>query len=285
MTFRSLIPLLVTLFTGCGGAPFEMGPLLNDAGAGTSVVVPDDAGLGAADAAAPLGQVTPDAATVDRDSAAPPPPPAIEAGAPSADVEAGALPATCTIAPGACGTRAVCVSGVCAPALRVFVTYMAYAATFGGAAGADGACQARALTAKLGGTWKAWVSDSQTSPAVRFTQSTTLSYRLLNGAPVAASWTNLTTSGGLLLHDIDMYEDGTSIPSNAALEVWTNTEPTGYASSVQACHDFTSTDGNGNPKVVVGITDRMDPGKWSNDGTYGCDRTDGHFYCFEQDAP
>ena len=62
---------------------------------------------------------------------------------------------------------------------RVFVTSTTYKGNLGGLAGADAKCQTRANAASLGGTWKAWLSDSTTSAASRLTQSVS-GYILLN---------------------------------------------------------------------------------------------------------
>ncbi|MCB1058064.1 MAG: hypothetical protein KDD11_21405, partial [Acidobacteria bacterium] len=52
--------------------------------------------------------------------------------------------------------------------LIVFVTSVGHDGNFGGLAGADAFCQSLADAVSLGGTFKAWLSDSTTSPADRF---------------------------------------------------------------------------------------------------------------------
>jgi hypothetical protein len=248
---------------GCGGAEFTASGLF-DPGTG----VPDTGeplGSGHPDTDAATETSAPEASSHDTDSG----PIFVDSGFDADDGNA------CN----KCGAQSVCVSGTCAPAYRVFVTALAYAADFGGATGADGVCQKAATTSNLGGKWKAWVSDSTTSPVSRFVQSSSMSYRLLDGTPIASNWTSLTS--GLLFHVIDVYEDGTKIATNWNATVWTNTEGNGYASAGQACHDFTSIDGTTNPNVATGITDRLDPNKWSHDFEGSCAGTQ-HFYCFEQ---
>jgi hypothetical protein len=54
----------------------------------------------------------------------------------------------------------------------VFVSSGIYAATLGGLSGADATCNSLAASAGLPGTYKAWLSDSASSPSTRFTQAT-----------------------------------------------------------------------------------------------------------------
>jgi hypothetical protein len=59
------------------------------------------------------------------------------------------VPGTCTLDKSGCRTWA-----------RTFVTSTLQLGTFGGLAGGDAICQARADAATLGGTWRAWLSTS-----------------------------------------------------------------------------------------------------------------------------
>jgi hypothetical protein len=52
--------------------------------------------------------------------------------------------------------------------MRIFVTRSTYAASFGGITAGDFRCQSSAAAAGLTGTFKAWLSDSQTNAADRF---------------------------------------------------------------------------------------------------------------------
>src|SRR3989344_7858176 len=63
----------------------------------------------------------------------------------------------------AINTKATCTK-------YVFLTSTIYDGNLGGISGADAKCQARANTFNLGGTWKAWISDSNTNndPESRF---------------------------------------------------------------------------------------------------------------------
>lgn len=105
---------------------------------------------------------------------------------------------------------------------RVFVTSASYTGELGGLAGADQKCQIRAQASNLGGTWKAWLSDSNNSPATRFFKSTT-PYKLLNGVTIANDWNDLTD--GTLQNSIIVDESGEALASSTDIykSVWTNT--------------------------------------------------------------
>lgn len=77
--------------------------------------------------------------------------------------------------------------------LRVFVSSALYRGDLGGLAGADAKCQALAIAAGLGGTFKAWLSDSTTSARSRLSHGT-VPYRLVDGTLIAFDWNDLTTN-------------------------------------------------------------------------------------------
>jgi hypothetical protein len=124
------------------------------------------------------------------------------------------------------------------------------------------------------GTWKAWVSDTTSSPSARFAQ-VTVSYRLLDGTLVASSWTALTS--GTLANSIRLNEN--TQPFQNGSEVWTATGVDGTL-LVHACTSFTDAS-NGNASwAAEGLADQTGS-KWTNAYTQFCDRT-AHIYCFEQ---
>jgi hypothetical protein len=143
----------------------------------------------------------------------------------------------------------------------------------GGFAGADAKCQTLATGASLGGTWKAWISDTGSSPSTRFARAT-VGYRLLDGSLVAANWTALTS--GTLAHAIDLDEGGKpfSIPS----EVWTATTTTGTL-DLDGCMSFTSNLATVTT-TIEGLCNATDS-TWTNKYLQFCDRN-AHLYCFEQ---
>jgi hypothetical protein len=171
--------------------------------------------------------------------------------------------------------------GICAPGTckRVFVSLLppAPSGKLGSAVATDSFCQTAANAKSLGGTWKAWLSDSSTSPSARFTHAT-VSYRLLDGSTIASNWTSLTS--GTLQHPINIHEDGTSLPAGTVYEVWTGTNPNGTFSTGNSCGDWTNNTASA-PFGEVGVTDLANGG-WTAIYQQACDRTTEHVYCFEQ---
>ena len=85
----------------------------------------------------------------------------------------------------------LCNGGNC----RMFISSVDMNGNLGGLRGADATCQARATTARLPGTYKAWLSGSNDSPSTRFTQSTR-PYVRVDGQVVANNWDELTIGAG-----------------------------------------------------------------------------------------
>jgi hypothetical protein len=170
---------------------------------------------------------------------------------------------------------AVCAPGMCK---RVFLTSAVPAPSgkLGGLAGADAFCLSTATMAKLGGTWKAWLSDTSGSPSTRFTQAT-VPYRLLDGSTIASNWTSLTS--GTLMHVINVYEDGTPVAAGVTHEVWTGTTPTGTYSG-NACANWTN-DTAMAPNADIGLSNQTSA-SWTRIYMQFCDRTTLHLICFEQ---
>ena len=300
--------VLVLDFVGCAqgesdnggpGVIDEGGGALEDAATDHGTGATDDASGGAQDASgaedandaqdASAAQNTPEAATRDAiatsddavaDTSVPPDTATLDdAGAQDASNDAPAdvvdaappIDASCTTT---CGVQALCISGVCTASRRVFVSTESFTGSLGGTSGADGSCQSLASAAELGGTWKAWVSDSTTSPSTRFTQAA-VGYRLLDGTLLATDWTDLVS--GALLHGIDLTEQRTSASSSS---VWTGTLSSGVGIGSNVCDGFTSS-ANGAPQAVVGSTSRTDIG-WSNATSDSCDENNLRIYCMEQ---
>jgi len=140
----------------------------------------------------------------------------------------------------------------------------------------DTFCQTSADAEGLGGQWKAWISDTTTSPAARFTHAT-VPYRLLGGVAIANDWIGLTS--GTLLHAIDVFEDGTSPEAGVVLEVWTGTNVNGLYSG-KSCANWTN-DTASPPNADVGVTSQTNAG-WTSVYQQFCDRTTHRVYCFEQ---
>jgi len=136
----------------------------------------------------------------------------------------------------------------------------------------------------LGGDWKAWISNSSTSPSVSFNQYDG-TYALLNGNIIATSWDDLTD--GSIGNPINVAEN--SLPVTVDFPyAWTNTSAAGdqIVALSWSCSNFTvGTLGTGG--AVVGSLELTDEG-WTEDTGddiyhphHTCD-TWAHIYCFEQ---
>jgi hypothetical protein len=130
---------------------------------------------------------------------------------------------------------------------RVFLTSTIYPAALGGLAGADTKCQMHAEEAGLTGTYKAWLSDSQDSPATRFLHSAS-PYVRVDGTLIALDWFDLTD--GTLLAPISVdetgYEHSAQDPTETDFAVWTNTAANGSLETTipappVSCSDWTNT--------------------------------------------
>ncbi len=143
-----------------------------------------------------------------------------------------------------------------------------------GLALADARCNALAASARLSGTFKAWLSDMTTEPAARMDTTFSGVYRLgSDGFPVVATgWLDLVD--GSLALPIDVDESGTTIANFK--NVWTNTLPDGTRASNLHCEGWTSTDGT----TTVG-TAAATNATWTNlvPGQL-CSGTN-RIYCFE----
>lgn len=158
----------------------------------------------------------------------------------------------------------------------VFVTDGTHNGNLGGLAGADAICQAEASGAGITGTYKAWLSDSNASPATRFTINPVASYVLVDGTPVAGSWEDLTD--GLIMNPIHLTADGTLI--TVGWFVWTGTGTDGTADpSLLYCSDWT--DGLSSDNGIAGSLVEEDF-QWTRRHAQTCDSVGLHLYCFQQ---
>jgi hypothetical protein len=109
--------------------------------------------------------------------------------------------------------------GILCGVRRIFVTSQVYTADLGGLSGADAKCQALADAAGLGGTFKAWLSDSKTDARDRVTHVGD-PYTLADGVTVVApDWHYLmnTPNGTMLEHAIDRTETMNPAPTNGTI--------------------------------------------------------------------
>ena len=143
---------------------------------------------------------------------------------------------------------------------------------FGDALAADALCQGAADDAGLGGTYRAWISDYWTSPALRFTHPDA-PYELVDGTPIADDWNDLVD--GQLHSPIGRNELGLAVdPLNTYV--------------------VTATTAQGDPQVFngncdgwtdlyqfAGIGDVQDTILWSDSSAMFCSWSMS-LYCFEQ---
>jgi len=139
---------------------------------------------------------------------------------------------------------------------------------------ADARCNALAIAAGLPPTFKAWLSDSLTSPSTRFDTSFSGLFRLLSpDFPVVADgWLDLTD--GQLAHPIDADETGALVVLQP--NVLTNTAPDGSSASNQHCSAWTLND---NSSTTIGQSSASDS-TWTNLGESFCSNAY-RLYCFE----
>jgi len=102
----------------------------------------------------------------------------------------------------------------------VFATSQGYTGNLGGLAGADAICQSEANAAGLSGTFKAFLSDNNTSAAARLDHST-IPYELVNGTPIAADWADLVDGR------IDNALNVTASGSTVSFYAWTGSDADG----------------------------------------------------------
>jgi hypothetical protein len=155
-----------------------------------------------------------------------------------------------------------------------------YTGNLGGVIGADHACQASADASSLGGTWRAWLSDSSTA-APSHVYAPPSGYVLLDGTLVAASQSALLS--GALAHAIDQTELGGPV-TDGNTEVWTGTDGTGASVNGGFCTNTSNRDWSttstsaGTP--LVGHLNAADA-TWSAAYLQVCNRTNVRLYCFE----
>ncbi len=162
------------------------------------------------------------------------------------------------------------------PERTVFVTSSTYQGDLGGLSGADDKCEARAQTAGLSGTYKAWLSGAACGPAQAcrsFDQSRGI-FVLVDGTVVADDWNDLVD--GTLQTAISLDEFGMT----ATNPVWTGTGGDGKptATADDECNDWATDNSLSNGRVGNPFaTDST----WTDALSEGCS-TFRALYCFEQ---
>lgn len=176
---------------------------------------------------------------------------------------------------GASGT-----SGDAGGGKRVFVSSTVMNGDLGGVTGADGKCQKLANDAKLGGTWRAWVSTPASTAGSRFTPSL-VPYVRLDGVMVAASFAEMTGQGKLLA-PIKVDETKATVIADASgkVLVWTNTGVAGDSQDTNLnCGGWSAL---GSAKAIVGDALKAD-NEWTTVvSAFPACTSPLRIYCFEQ---
>jgi hypothetical protein len=167
----------------------------------------------------------------------------------------------------------------------VFATSAAYMGNLGGLSGADQKCQTLAST-KLTGTFKAWLSDSNTSAATHLTTHGALPYVLVDSTLVANNWTDLTS--GTLQHMIDLDESGNQVASADMCSgfgghyVWTDSNDDGTIfNTAQSCLNWTSAASTDNGSTGSASLNQA-TSYWSNWCNLQSCNTPASLYCVQQ---
>lgn len=171
------------------------------------------------------------------------------------------------------------------PVKRVFVTSTTYNGNLGGLSGADAKCQERANIASLGGTWKAWLSDTNTSAASRLTHNTG-PYKLLNNAQVANNWADLID--GYMVWYINADETGKEIKPQQYMtyRAWTGSRENGekIGDMGSYCQNWTTSVAYDGQRAYSGTSGEIfsySRWSWSPYGSNPCSDPN-RLYCFEQ---
>ncbi len=138
--------------------------------------------------------------------------------------------------------------------------------------GAHWLCNLLAQNAGLPGTYKAWLSDAQHSPASGFIRSS-VPYLTPDGTMIALDYDDLTS--GVLENAIAVNESGEQVTTD--LDVWTGTAIDGSGTG-DDCSDWI----DGGIDKIGGIGSASSTtSTWTDDGTLTCDQQL-RLYCFEQ---
>jgi hypothetical protein len=161
---------------------------------------------------------------------------------------------------------------------KVFVTSGIYNGNLGGVSGADAKCNALAVDANLTGIYKAWISDSTTSPASSFVKHDGHYVMVDSGATVVAeNWADLTN--GTLDNAINIDEHGVGLGFDVIKPTWSATDIAGsYVTGSGTCNGWRS-------PAAEDVGETGSAGLPSQLWTSGTQRDCNEFnrlYCFEQ---
>lgn len=161
--------------------------------------------------------------------------------------------------------------------------------SIGGVRGADRICQAEAQRAGLEGRFMAWISDSRTSPSIRF-QRSNVPYVLTNNDVVAQNWDDLVDGSLPQRARIAVTASRRGVGGDEAgdCRVWTGTLADGSANLQYGfCGDWSERDSTGgigfwDSPENRGQCDAPQEQLWSGgEASNRCDQSR-RLYCFQQ---
>ena len=154
----------------------------------------------------------------------------------------------------------------------MFVTDEKVRGDIAGIEEANNLCQQAAVTAGLPGSYKAWLSNSATSPASTHSMHDR-PYLRLDGAVVAANWAELVSTGPLVPLNTTPNRSDISAPADAS--VWTNTNDDGsILSTLEHCNNWTAADSS---SAGTGLSSAIGT-EWTNTTSHACN-TEHRLYC------
>lgn len=192
-------------------------------------------------------------------------------------------PTSCASDAGCAGDR-VCLSGVCAPGVRAFISSTTTTGAIGGLNVADGLCQNLATSAGIKGPFRAWLSDATGSPSTRFVRSS-VPYYLTNHQIVANSYADITD--GSFARAVYVNEMGLAVAGNVP---FTGTAPNGTAlfpatPSQSNCSAWTSASAADHAWCGSMVGDTPGDSAWTESSNAGASRQCNvlhRIYCFGQ---
>jgi len=193
-------------------------------------------------------------------------------------VQSAALTAATTLIVSCTGEGGNVTASVTVEAIkRVFITSTIHTGNLGGLTGADSICQIRANAAGLGGTWRAWLSDTRKNARDRIKKHNVPITLVDTLKRVANNFIDLTD--GILIRKINLTELGTEVAS--VRNMWTNTNSEGYRKDMT--ESLTCDNWSTESSLYGGHTGRHDrtDSEWTEYWYESCDR-DGRLYCMEQ---
>ena len=168
-------------------------------------------------------------------------------------------------------------TSTCITGKIVFITSDTYRGYLDGYSGADTKCQIAAFNAGLSGTYKAWISDHDSSPSASLWTHSSGPYINTHGDIIANDWSDLTDN--TLTFNKHIQYDAGGHDLGASLYAWTGSNANGTPDGAGSyCTDWTSS--SSGAKGKQGWNGDNNYG-WSDYTKVGCNNYK-HLYCFQQ---